>query len=76
MRPRIGELANGELKSAERCQTLKTLSFLAFSGVDGRIGHPLASARYRFVTPWMGGVGITPYAAGQFTTFDLPAYAE
>jgi autotransporter-associated beta strand protein len=31
---------------------------------------------YRFVTPWMGGVGITPYAAGQFTTFDLPGYAE
>jgi autotransporter-associated beta strand protein len=31
---------------------------------------------YRFVMPWMGGVGITPYAAGQFTTFDLPAYAE
>ena len=28
---------------------------------------------YRFVTPWMG---ITPYAAGQFTTFSLPAYAE
>jgi autotransporter-associated beta strand protein len=28
---------------------------------------------YRFVTPWMG---VTPYAAGQFTTFDLPAYAE
>jgi autotransporter-associated beta strand protein len=33
-------------------------------------------AGYRFVTPWMGGVGITPYAAVQFTTFDLPAYAE
>jgi uncharacterized protein with beta-barrel porin domain len=31
---------------------------------------------YRFVTPWIGGVGLTPYAAGQFTTFDLPAYAE
>jgi uncharacterized protein with beta-barrel porin domain len=31
---------------------------------------------YRFVTPAMGGIGITPYAAGQFTTFDLPAYAE
>lgn len=30
---------------------------------------------YRFVTPWMG-VGITPYAAGQFTIFDLPAYSE
>ena len=29
---------------------------------------------YRFVSPWMGGIGITPYAAGQFTTFDLPAY--
>jgi uncharacterized protein with beta-barrel porin domain len=31
---------------------------------------------YRFVTPFAGGVGITPYAAGQFTTFDLPSYAE
>jgi len=28
---------------------------------------------YRFVSPVMG---ITPYAAGQFTTFDLPSYAE
>ncbi|OKO77078.1 membrane protein [Bradyrhizobium sp. AS23.2] len=28
---------------------------------------------YRFVTQ---GVGLSPYAAGQFTTFDLPAYAE
>jgi uncharacterized protein with beta-barrel porin domain len=31
---------------------------------------------YRFVTPWIGGIGITPYVAGQLTTFDLPAYAE
>jgi uncharacterized protein with beta-barrel porin domain len=31
---------------------------------------------YRFVTPWAGGIGLAPYAAGQFTTFDLPAYAE
>jgi uncharacterized protein with beta-barrel porin domain len=31
---------------------------------------------YRFITPWIDGVGITPYAAGQFTTIDLPAYAE
>ncbi|PAY05570.1 autotransporter [Bradyrhizobium sp. UFLA03-84] len=31
---------------------------------------------YRFVAPWIGGVGITPYAAGQFTSFELPAYAE
>jgi T5SS/PEP-CTERM-associated repeat protein len=28
---------------------------------------------YRYATPWLG---ITPYAAAQFTTFDLPAYAE
>ncbi len=28
---------------------------------------------YRLVTPWMAA---TPYAAGQFTTLDLPAYAE
>jgi autotransporter-associated beta strand protein len=28
---------------------------------------------YRFATPWLG---FTPYAAAQFTTFDLPAYAE
>lgn len=31
---------------------------------------------YRFVTPWLGGIGLTPYGAAQFTTFDLPAYAE
>jgi uncharacterized protein with beta-barrel porin domain len=35
-----------------------------------------AEGGYRFATPWVGGVGITPYAAGQFVTFDLPAYAE
>jgi uncharacterized protein with beta-barrel porin domain len=31
---------------------------------------------YRLVAPWVGGLGIAPYAAAQFTTFDLPAYAE
>ncbi|WP_245329276.1 autotransporter outer membrane beta-barrel domain-containing protein, partial [Bradyrhizobium centrolobii] len=31
---------------------------------------------YRFVAPWIGGIGLTPYGAAQFTTFDLPAYAE
>ncbi|HWG68184.1 MAG TPA: autotransporter domain-containing protein [Steroidobacteraceae bacterium] len=31
---------------------------------------------YRFVAPVAGGVGITPYAAGQFTTFELPSYME
>lgn len=28
---------------------------------------------YRYATPWLG---ITPYAAGQFTIFDLPGYGE
>jgi autotransporter-associated beta strand protein len=28
---------------------------------------------YRLPTPW---IAVTPYAAGQFTTLDLPAYAE
>ena len=31
---------------------------------------------YRFVAPWGGSVGLTPYAAAQFATFDLPGYAE
>ena len=31
---------------------------------------------YRFVVPTAGGVGITPYAAAQFVTFELPAYME
>jgi autotransporter-associated beta strand protein len=30
----------------------------------------------RFIAPWMGGIGLTPYGAAQVTTFDLPAYAE
>ena len=30
----------------------------------------------RFVMPWISGMGLTPYAAAQVTTFDLPAYAE
>jgi autotransporter-associated beta strand protein len=31
---------------------------------------------YRFASPWSGGIGVTPYAAAQFVTFDLPTYAE
>ena len=31
---------------------------------------------YRFVAPVAGGLGVTPYAAGQFTTLWLPSYAE
>ncbi|WP_322517777.1 autotransporter domain-containing protein [Rhodopseudomonas palustris] len=33
-------------------------------------------AGHRFVAPLIGGIGLTPYAAGQVTAFDLPAYAE
>jgi len=34
-------------------------------------------AGYRFVAQWMNsGIGLTPYAAGQFTTIALPGYAE
>jgi len=39
------------------------------NAVSGRI-----EGGYRFVTPWQ--VAFTPYAAGQFTAFDLPSYAE
>ena len=35
-----------------------------------------AEGGYRLIAPWVGGIGITPYAAVQVTTFDLPAYAE
>jgi autotransporter-associated beta strand protein len=31
---------------------------------------------YRLVPPATFGIGITPYAAAQFVTFELPAYAE
>jgi uncharacterized protein with beta-barrel porin domain len=31
---------------------------------------------YRFASPASLGIGITPYAAAQFVTFDLPAYSE
>ncbi|WP_398475173.1 autotransporter-associated beta strand repeat-containing protein [Tardiphaga sp.] len=31
---------------------------------------------HRSMLSWLGGVGVTPYAAGQATNIDLPAYAE
>jgi uncharacterized protein with beta-barrel porin domain len=30
----------------------------------------------RYLLPWIGGIGLTPYAAAQVTAFDLPAYSE
>jgi uncharacterized protein with beta-barrel porin domain len=41
------------------------------NAVSGRL-----EGGYRYLTPWTGGIGITPYAAAQFTTFMLPGYGE
>jgi autotransporter-associated beta strand protein len=61
-------------------QDVTTDRILAIAGIDRLHAEFNANAYsgrveggYRLVTPWMG---ITPYAAGQFTTFSLPAYAE
>jgi uncharacterized protein with beta-barrel porin domain len=59
--------------------TNRTVTLAGFDQLQARFNANAFSGRleggYRFVSPWMG-VGITPYAAAQFTTFDLPAYAE
>jgi uncharacterized protein with beta-barrel porin domain len=64
-------------------QDITTDRTVTIAGVDrlrAQFGANAFSGRleggYRFVTPWMNGLGLTPYAAAQFTTFDLPAYAE
>ena len=61
-------------------QDVTTNRIVTIAGVDqlgARFNANALSGRiesgYRFLTPWMG---VTPYAAGQFTTFYLPAYAE
>jgi len=60
--------------------TNRTVTIAGIDQLQARFNANAYSGRaeggYRFVTPWAGGVGITPYAAAQFTTFDLPAYAE
>jgi uncharacterized protein with beta-barrel porin domain len=61
-------------------QDITTKRTVALAGIDqlqARFNANAFSGRieggYRLLTPWMG---LTPYAAGQFTTFDLPAYVE
>jgi uncharacterized protein with beta-barrel porin domain len=58
----------------------RTVTLAGLDQLQARFNANAFSGRveggYRFVTPWIGGIGITPYAAAQFTTFDLPAYAE
>jgi uncharacterized protein with beta-barrel porin domain len=59
--------------------TNRTVTLAGLDQLQARFNANAFSGRleggYRFVSPWMD-VGITPYAAAQFTTFDLPAYAE
>jgi uncharacterized protein with beta-barrel porin domain len=64
-------------------QDVTTDRTVAIAGIDqlrARFNANAYSGRveggYRFVAPVAGGIGITPYAAAQFTTFDLPAYTE
>ncbi len=60
--------------------TNRTLSIAGLDQLRAEFNANAYSGRveggYRFVAPVIGGIGITPYAAGQFTSFDLPAYAE
>jgi uncharacterized protein with beta-barrel porin domain len=64
-------------------QDVTTDRILTISGIDHLHAEFNANAfsgraegGYRFIQPWTAGIGITPYAAAQFVTFDLPAYAE
>ena len=57
--------------------TERTVTVAGFERLRAQFNANAYSGRieggYRYATPWMG---ITPYAAGQFTTYSLPAYAE
>ena len=60
--------------------TNRTVTLAGLDQLQARFNANAFSGRveggYRFVSRWIGGIGITPYGAAQFTTFDLPAYAE
>jgi uncharacterized protein with beta-barrel porin domain len=60
--------------------TTRTVTAAGFDQLRAEFNANAWSGRleggYRFVAPATFGVGITPYAAAQFVTFDLPAYAE
>jgi uncharacterized protein with beta-barrel porin domain len=57
--------------------TNRTVTIAGIDMLQARFNANAWSGRleggYRYATPWMG---VTPYAAAQFTTFELPAYAE
>jgi uncharacterized protein with beta-barrel porin domain len=60
--------------------TNRTVTAAGFDQLSAEFNANAWSGRleggYRFVSPATSGIGITPYAAAQFVTFDLPAYAE
>jgi uncharacterized protein with beta-barrel porin domain len=68
-----GALAYG----GQQVSTDRTVTVAGFDKLHAQFNAHAISGRIeggtRFATPWMG---ITPYAAGQFTTLSLPAYAE
>ena len=64
-------------------QDITTDRTVAISGIDqlhARFNASALSGRIeggnRMVTSWLGGIGLTPYAAAQAINFELPAYAE
>ena len=60
--------------------TDRTVGLGGFNQLRAHFNANAYSARveagHRWVAPLIAGVGLTPYAAGQVTAFDLPAYAE
>ncbi|MBR1221841.1 autotransporter domain-containing protein [Bradyrhizobium sp. U87765 SZCCT0131] len=58
----------------------RTVTAAGADQLQGRFNADTYAGRieggYRVAMPWLGGVGLTPYVAGQFTTIDLPASAE
>jgi uncharacterized protein with beta-barrel porin domain len=64
-------------------QDVKTDRYVTVAGVDylkAEFNTNSYSGRlelgHRFLQPWFGGLGVSPYAAVQVTAFELPAYAE
>lgn len=64
-------------------QDVTTDRYVSVAGVDHLRANFNANAYsgrlelgHRFLTPWFGGLGVSPYAAVQGTAFELPSYAE
>jgi uncharacterized protein with beta-barrel porin domain len=64
----------------QQITTDRTVTIAGIDQLHARFNANAFSGRIeagnRYLTPWMGGIGLTPYAAAQFTTLDLPGYAE